>query len=82
MRRWRCAPDEQASRPLCFRLFDLCLGAQIGQVTFDDLLLQVLHQHIPPRSFPEQWDTEGLRVEFHRVFNIEPPIARSLLVDW
>ncbi len=47
----------------------------------EDTLLQVLHQHIPPRSFPEQWDTEGLRVEFHRVFNIEPPIAEWLQED-
>ena len=47
----------------------------------EDTVLQVLHQHIPPRSFPEQWDTEGLRVEFHRVFNFEPPIAEWLQED-
>ncbi len=47
----------------------------------EDVVLHVLHQHIPPRSFPEQWDTEGLRVEFHRVFNLEPPIAEWLTED-
>ena len=47
----------------------------------EDTVLHVLHQHIPPRSFPEQWDTEGLRVEFHRVFNIEPPLAEWLKED-
>ncbi len=47
----------------------------------EDTVLHVLHQHIPPRSFSEQWDTDGLRVEFHRVFNIEPPIAEWLKED-
>jgi preprotein translocase subunit SecA len=47
----------------------------------EDVVLHVLHQYIPPRSFPEQWNTEGLRVEFHRIFNIDPPIAEWLQED-
>jgi preprotein translocase subunit SecA len=47
----------------------------------EDVVQNILHTHIPPRSFPEQWDTEGLRIEFHRVFNFEPPIAEWLTED-
>jgi preprotein translocase subunit SecA len=47
----------------------------------EDVVQNILHTHIPPRSFPEQWDTEGLRIEFHRVFNFEPPIGEWLKED-
>ncbi|MEN3974326.1 preprotein translocase subunit SecA [Emcibacter sp. SYSU 3D8] len=47
----------------------------------EDVVQNILQEHIPPRSFVEQWDTDGLRVEFHRVFNIEPPIAEWLKED-
>ncbi|MGE0667050.1 MAG: preprotein translocase subunit SecA [Sphingomonadales bacterium] len=63
---------------------ELMEAADVSETIADmreDVVLQVLHQHIPPRSFIEQWDTEGLRVEFHRVFNIEPPIAEWMTED-
>jgi preprotein translocase subunit SecA len=47
----------------------------------EEVVHNVLNQHIPPRSFPEQWDTDGLRIEFHRVFNTEPPMAEWLAED-
>ncbi|MEN3951062.1 preprotein translocase subunit SecA [Iodidimonas sp. SYSU 1G8] len=46
-----------------------------------DVIEDVVSTHIPPRSFPEQWNIEGLRVEFHRIFGIEAPLAEWLQED-
>jgi preprotein translocase subunit SecA len=43
------------------------------ETLIDDLVLT----YIPPKSYAEQWDTEGLRRELHEVFGVELPVA-----DW
>ncbi len=35
----------------------------------------VVANAIPPRTYPEQWDAEGLTEEVRRVFNLDLPIA-------
>ncbi|MFN3232313.1 MAG: preprotein translocase subunit SecA [Alphaproteobacteria bacterium] len=47
--------------------------AEMRQEVVDDLVTT----HMPPKSFPEQWDVDGLAVEFLRIFDLEPPIK-----DW
>jgi len=39
--------------------------------TIEDLVLT----HIPPKSYADQWNIDGLAVEIRRIFNISPPIA-------
>jgi len=41
--------------------------------TVEDLV----RTHIPPKSYADQWDIDGLAVEVRRIFNISPPIT-----DW
>ena len=42
-----------------------------------DVVDDLVAQHIPPKAYPEQWDTEGLRDEVRKVFDLDLPI-----VDW
>ncbi len=42
-----------------------------------DVIADMVKSHIPPRSFADQWDTEGLQKETYRIFALELPIA-----DW
>ncbi|MDX1581127.1 MAG: SEC-C metal-binding domain-containing protein, partial [Alphaproteobacteria bacterium] len=42
---------------------------------------EITDLRIPPKSFPEQWDIEGLKVDFQRVFNIEAPIEEWIAED-
>jgi preprotein translocase subunit SecA len=37
--------------------------------------------HIPPKTYPEQWDIEGLKVEMHRIFMIEPDLDNWIEED-
>ncbi|TDI62537.1 MAG: preprotein translocase subunit SecA [Alphaproteobacteria bacterium] len=41
--------------------------------TVEDIVLT----HIPPKTYPEEWDIKGLGIEIKRVFNIDLP-----LTDW
>ncbi|MBS1096849.1 preprotein translocase subunit SecA [Gluconobacter sphaericus] len=47
--------------------------AELREHTIEDLV----HAHIPEKSFAEAWDTEGLIREVSRVLNLDLPIA-----DW
>lgn len=40
----------------------------------NDVVFDLVQTHIPPKSYVEQWDLDGLKVEFHRVFDLEPPL--------
>ena len=44
----------------------------------DDMMAEIIGNivalHIPPRSYPEQWDTEGLEKEIFRIFGQHLPI--------
>jgi preprotein translocase subunit SecA len=44
----------------------------------DDMMNEIIGmcvaQHIPPRSYPEQWDAEGLHKEIFRLFGLHLPI--------
>jgi preprotein translocase subunit SecA len=42
-----------------------------------DTIHSLVASAIPPRSYPEQWDTEKLEKEMHRVFNLHLPVK-----DW
>jgi len=39
--------------------------------TVEDIVLT----HIPPKTYPEEWDIKGLGVEIKRVFNIDLPLT-------
>ncbi|WP_029042373.1 preprotein translocase subunit SecA [Cucumibacter marinus] len=39
-----------------------------------DLVEKVVRDAIPPRSYPEQWNAEGLAQATKQFFNVEPPI--------
>ncbi|WP_040507638.1 preprotein translocase subunit SecA [Gluconobacter morbifer] len=47
--------------------------AELRVHTIEDLV----HAHIPEKSFAEAWDTEGLTKEVHRILNLDLPFA-----DW
>lgn len=34
--------------------------------------------HIPPKTYPDQWDISGLKVEIKKLFNISPPFDEWL----
>ena len=36
---------------------------------------------MPPKTYPEQWDTDGLKVEFHRIFMVEADIDEWIEED-
>jgi preprotein translocase subunit SecA len=42
-----------------------------------EIVEEMVHQHIPPKSFPDQWDAKGLSVEAQRIFALDLPIE-----DW
>lgn len=42
-----------------------------------DVIHDLVEAHIPAKTYAEQWDLDGLGVEFHREFDIEPPLR-----DW
>ncbi len=42
----------------------------------NDVVHDLVKTHIPPRSFADAWDTEGLGKEIYRVFGLELPVAR------
>ncbi|WP_408874101.1 preprotein translocase subunit SecA [Gluconobacter roseus] len=45
--------------------------AELREHTIEDLV----HAHIPEKSFAEAWDTEGLTKEVSRILNLDLPIA-------
>ena len=40
-----------------------------------ETVTQVVHRHIPPNAYPEQWDSTGLQEEVERVFGLELPVT-------
>ncbi len=42
-----------------------------------EIVDELVGRHMPEKAYPEQWDTEGLKVEALRVFGLELPIP-----DW
>ncbi|MFI5013421.1 MAG: preprotein translocase subunit SecA [Hyphomicrobiales bacterium] len=42
-----------------------------------DVIDDVLAEHVPANSYPEQWDVEGLKTALTKWLNLEPPVA-----DW
>ncbi|MBV9568815.1 MAG: SEC-C domain-containing protein, partial [Hyphomicrobiales bacterium] len=57
------------------------MGQESVRETIDDMrhgvIDDVAQAHIPPDSYPEQWDVEGLREAVTKTLNLEAPIA-----DW
>jgi preprotein translocase subunit SecA len=47
--------------------------AEMRQQVVDDLVVQ----HIPEKSYPEQWDVEGLKEAVHNIFDLDLPLK-----DW
>lgn len=43
----------------------------------EDVITDLVKGHIPPRSFPDQWDTQGLEKELFRIFGLDIPVS-----DW
>ncbi len=43
----------------------------------EEIIEDVVYTHVPPKSFKDQWDLEGLKVEVMAVFNLDLP-----LLDW
>jgi len=46
-----------------------------------DTIERTVANHIPPKTYPEQWDTDGLKVEMHRIFREEPPLDEWIEED-
>ncbi len=40
-----------------------------------DIIHDVVARHIPPKVYPEQWDSHGLEVELQRIFSLRLPIT-------
>lgn len=40
----------------------------------DDIISDLIETHIPPKTYPEEWDIESLQHEVHRIFALELPI--------
>jgi preprotein translocase subunit SecA len=57
------------------------MGQESVRETIDDMrhgvIDDVAQAHIPPDSYPEQWDVEGLKEAVAKALNLEAPIA-----DW
>ncbi len=47
----------------------------------EETLTQVVNEHIPPQSLPEQWDVPGLEAEIYSVFGQQLPIGQWLDED-
>ncbi|WP_295516989.1 SEC-C metal-binding domain-containing protein, partial [uncultured Pseudomonas sp.] len=47
----------------------------------EETLTQVINEHIPPQSLPEQWDVPGLEAEIYSVFGLQLPIGQWLDED-
>lgn len=41
---------------------------------YDEISEELVENHIPPKSYPEQWDTEGLKKEIFRIYGIHVPV--------
>ncbi|WP_112321152.1 preprotein translocase subunit SecA [Oceanibium sediminis] len=40
----------------------------------DQVIDDLVHEHIPPKAYPDQWDVQGLYGEVMRLFNLDLPI--------
>ena len=40
-----------------------------------DVVDDLVAKHIPPKAYPEQWDTEGLQEEIKTIFALDLPVA-------
>jgi preprotein translocase subunit SecA len=40
----------------------------------DEVIEDLVSTHIPPKSYPEQWDMEGMHKELSRTYNINLPV--------
>ncbi|MDO5705827.1 MAG: preprotein translocase subunit SecA, partial [Paracoccus sp. (in: a-proteobacteria)] len=47
------------------------IAADMRHQVIDDLI----HQYMPPKSYPEQWDTEGLKTAIRESLNMDLPVA-------
>ena len=53
---------------------------EVGEITADmrhQVIEDLIDKHMPPRSYPEQWDTEGLKKSVRERLNLNLPVA-----DW
>lgn len=41
----------------------------------DEVVEQMVHRYIPPKSYPEQWEAETLEHEVYRVLNLHLPVS-------
>lgn len=51
--------------------------AETLQGMWEEVCESLVASHIPPRAYPEEWDTESLQKEIFRVFNLNLPV-----VEW
>jgi len=42
-----------------------------------EVIDELVHRHIPPKAYAEQWDAKGLHDEIEKIFDIDLPV-----VDW
>jgi len=40
-----------------------------------EVVVETVRNHIPPKSYPDQWDLDGLGVELQRLFGLDLPLA-------
>ncbi|MDY0242492.1 MAG: preprotein translocase subunit SecA [Rhodospirillaceae bacterium] len=57
---------------------ELMTATDVSQTITDmrhETIEDMISRHIPEKAFPEQWDTDGLKAELLRLFNLDLPIA-------
>ncbi|MGY8985298.1 MAG: preprotein translocase subunit SecA, partial [Sphingomonadales bacterium] len=56
---------------------DIMQADDVSETTKDmrnEVIEDLVISHIPPKSFPDQWDVKSLSIEVREVFNTSPPI--------
>lgn len=49
--------------------------SEMIQEMSEDVLEGMVYAHVPPKSYAEQWDVEGLEREFFKTFSLKPDVA-------
>ncbi len=59
---------------------DIMEGVEVAETAREmrhDVVDDLISEHVPPKAYPEQWDTEGLKARVQEVFGLDLPIP-----DW
>jgi preprotein translocase subunit SecA len=63
---------------------ELMLATDVAETVADmriETVEEAVQLHVPPKTYPEQWDVEGLKVEMLRIFQSEPDLDAWVAED-